>query len=130
MVRGSAGIVTDRGFRDADWIATLGIPAFHQRPSAPTNLTLNQAIDINVPIGCGDVAVFPSDVIIGGNDGVMVIPAEMADETAEGAIRMTLFEDFVTEKVLAGQSIIGLYPATNKQTLIDFENWKNEKGVG
>ncbi|OJU43756.1 MAG: ribonuclease activity regulator RraA, partial [Alphaproteobacteria bacterium 65-37] len=54
MKRGVAGVVTDGGFRDAAEIAKLGYPAYHQRPSAPTNLTLHQAIDINVPIGCGD----------------------------------------------------------------------------
>lgn len=129
MVRGAAGVVTDGGFRDADLIAALDIPSYHQRPSAPTNLTLHQALDINVPIGCGDVAVFPGDVIIGDNDGVMVIPAEIADEVADEATQMTVFEDFVTEKVLEGQPIIGLYPATNEQTLVDFAAWKKAKGL-
>ncbi len=50
MVRGCAGLVTDGGFRDADEIARLEMPSYHARPSAPTNLTLHQAIDINVPI--------------------------------------------------------------------------------
>ncbi len=59
MVRGCAGVVTDGGFRDSAEIAALDIAAFHSRPSAPTNLTLHQAIDINVPIGCGDAPVFP-----------------------------------------------------------------------
>lgn len=54
MVRGVAGIVTDGGFRDTPEIAGLAIPAYHSRPAAPTNLTLHQAIDIDVPIGCGD----------------------------------------------------------------------------
>ncbi len=130
MVRGVAGVVTDGGFRDADLIAELDMPSYHQRPTAPTNLTLNQALDINVPIGCGDVAVFPGDVIVGDNDGVMVIPADIADEVAEEGTQMTLFEDFVTEKVLEGQTIIGLYPATKAQTLLDFEAWKKAKGLG
>lgn len=60
MKRGVAGVVTDGGFRDAAEIGKLGFPAYHQRPSAPTNLPLHQAIDINVPIGCGDAPVFPS----------------------------------------------------------------------
>jgi len=128
MVRGAAGMVTDGGFRDAELIADLDMPSFHQRPTAPTNLTLNQAMDINVPIGCGDVAVFPGDVIVGDNDGVMVIPADLADVVAEEGTKMEIFEDFVTEKVMEGQTIIGLYPATNEQTLVDFEAWKKEKG--
>ncbi len=49
--RGVAGVVTDGGFRDSAEIAKLGFPAYHQRPSAPTNLTLHQAIEINGPIG-------------------------------------------------------------------------------
>jgi len=64
------GIVTDGGFRDSADIAKLAIPAFHNRPSAPTNLTLHQAIDINVPIGCGDAPIFPGDVVVGDGDGV------------------------------------------------------------
>src|SRR5919112_5708946 len=62
QARGAAGVVTDGGFRDSAEIAGLGIPAFHQRPSAPTNLTLHQAIVLNEPIACGDAPVFPGDV--------------------------------------------------------------------
>ncbi len=124
MKRGCAGLVTDGGFRDAALIAELEIPAFHSAPSAPTNLTLHQAIDINVPIGCGDVAVFPGDVILGDDDGVMVIPAHLADELADEAIGMTLYEDFVTERVMGGQTIVGLYPLTSDECKRDFEDWK------
>ena len=128
MKRGVAGVVTDGGFRDSAEIARLGFPAYHQRPGAPTNLTLRQAIDINVPIGCGDAPVFPGDVIVGDNDGVIVIPATIADEIAEEAFEMTAFEDFVTEQVESGQGIYGLYPPTQEQTLIDFAAWRKMKG--
>ena len=128
MVRGVAGVVTDGGFRDSPDIAKLAIPAYHNRPSAPTNLTLHQALDINVPIGCGDVAVFPGDVVVGDAEGVVVIPAALADEVAEEAVEMTAFEDFVTEEVLKGRTILGLYPATEEQTRIDFAAWRQAKG--
>lgn len=128
MKRGVAGVVTDGGFRDSAEIARLGFPAYHHRPSAPTNLTLHQAIDINVPIGCGDAPVFPGDVILGDSDGVVVIPAHLADEIAEEAYEMTAFEDFVTEQVNNGMAIYGLYPATNEQTLVDFAAWRKIKG--
>lgn len=128
MKRGVAGVVTDGGFRDSAEIARLGFPAYHHRPSAPTNLTLHQAIDVNVPIGCGDAPVFPGDVILGDNDGVIVIPANIADEIAEEAYEMTAFEDFVTEQVTGGMGIYGLYPATNEQTMVDFAAWRKIKG--
>jgi regulator of RNase E activity RraA len=128
MVRGAAGVVTDGGFRDAPEIAKLDIPAYHNRPSAPTNLTLHQALDINVPIGCGDVAVFPGDVIVGDAEGVVVIPANIAGEIADEAVEMTAFEDFVTEEVLKGRSILGLYPPTDEQARADFAAWRKAKG--
>ena len=128
MVRGVAGIVTDGGFRDSPEIAQLPFPAYHQRPSAPTNLTVHQALDINVPIGCGDVAVWPRDVVVGDGEGVVVIPAAIADEIAAEALEMTAFEDFVTERVRAGQSILGLYPPTDERNREAFAAWRQANG--
>ena len=130
MKRGVAGVVTDGGFRDSPEIARLAIPAYHQRPSAPTNLTLHQALDIDVPVACGDVAVWPGDVMVGDAEGVVVIPAAIADEIAAEAVEMTAFEDFVTEKVMEGRSILGLYPATDEQTKVDFAAWRTERRPG
>jgi regulator of RNase E activity RraA len=128
MKRGVAGIVTDGGFRDSPEIARLPFPTYHHRPSAPTNLTLHQALDINVPIGCGDVAVWPGDVVVGDAEGVVVIPAHLADDVAADAVDMTAFEDFVTERVQAGQSILGLYPLTDEANRVAFEAWRREHG--
>lgn len=128
QVRGCAGVVTDGGFRDAMRIAELDMPSYHKRPASPTNLTLHEAIDINVPIGCGDVPVFPGDIVVGDDDSVIVIPAEIAEEIAEEATNMTLFEQFVVEQVRAGATIIGLYPATRQESLDKFEAWKKDKG--
>ncbi|KQY12788.1 ribonuclease activity regulator RraA [Rhizobium sp. Root482] len=128
MVRGVAGVVTDGGFRDSPEIAELDIAAYHSRPSAPTNLTLHQALDINKPIGCGDVAVWPGDVVVGDREGVIIVPSEIAEEIADEAVEMTAFEDFVTEEVLKGRSIIGLYPPTREQTKADFAAWRETRG--
>ena len=127
-VRGVAGVVTDGGFRDSPEIARMTIPAYHHRPSAPTNITLHQALDINVPIGCGDAPVFPGDVIVGDAEGVVVIPAHIADEIAAEAVEMTAFEDFVSEKVQEGRSILGLYPPTDEQSRVDFAAWRAQRG--
>ena len=128
MVRGCAGIVTDGGFRDSPEIGGLDIHAYHNRPSAPTNISLHQAIDINVPIGCGDVAVWPGDVLVGDDEGVIVIPAHLADEIAREAAEMTVFEDFVTEEVRKGRSVLGLYPPTQEQSVKDYAAWRARTG--
>ncbi len=128
MVRGVAGVVTDGGFRDSPEIARLAMPAYHQRPSAPTNLSLHQALDINVPIGCGDAPVWPGDIVVGDGEGVVVVPAGIADEVAAEALEMTVFEDFVAEQVAAGRSILGLYPPTDEAARTDFAAWRRAQG--
>ncbi|MCA0997131.1 ribonuclease activity regulator RraA [Alloyangia pacifica] len=129
MMRGGAGVVTDGGFRDAAVIAELDIPAYHTRPSSPTNLTNNEAIAINEPIGCGDAPVFPGDIIVGDADCVIVIPAHMAEEVAAEAKEMTAYEDFVVEQVKAGEPIIGLYPRVNEEKFGPlFEAWREKNG--
>ena len=128
MVRGVAGVVTDGGFRDSPEIARLAMPAYHQRPSAPTNLSLHQALDINVPIGCGDAPVWPGDIVVGDGEGVVVVPAGIADEVAAEALEMTVFEDFVGEQVAAGRSILGLYPPTDEAARTDYAAWRQAQG--
>ncbi len=127
MVRNAEGIVTDGGFRDSAEIADLNFSSYHNRPTAPTNLTLHQAIAINDPIGCGDVAVFPGDIILGDDDGVMVIPAHLADEVADECIQMTMYEEFVIEQVQGGRAVIGLYPMVDESIKAEFEKWKSER---
>lgn len=128
MVRGGAGIVTDGGFRDAVTIGGLEIPAYHTQPSSPTNLTLHEAIEMNVPIGCGDAPIFLGDVIVGDDDCVIVIPADIADEVAAEAVEMTAYEDFVVERVKAGETIIGLYPCTKDEHQVAFTKWRKANG--
>lgn len=128
QARGVAGVVSDGGFRDAPDIARLTIPAYHARPSAPTNLTLHHAIDINVPIGCGDAPVFPGDIVVGDGEAVVVLPLHLAAVIAEEAFEMTVFEDFVQQEVEKGRSIIGLYPATDSQVQTAFAAWRAANG--
>jgi regulator of RNase E activity RraA len=123
MLRGCAGVVTDGGFRDSHEIKDINIPSYHNRPSSPTNLTLHQAIDINVPIGCGDAAVWPGDLIVGDKEGVVVIPSNIIEEISSEVKTMTVFEDYVIKKVQNGSSIKGLYPLSNKEKQDEYNNW-------
>jgi len=124
--RGAAGIVTDGGFRDSPEIAKLPFPAYHRRPSAPTNLVRHHACDLNLPIGCGDVPVYPGDIVVGDGEGVVVIPREIADQVAEEAAEQTLFEEFVQERVMAGETIFGLYPP-GAEAREAFRKWRGTR---
>lgn len=125
--RGAAGIVTDGGFRDTPDIAAMPFPAYHAGPSAPTNLVKHHAVDLDVPIGCGGVAVYPGDVLVGDGEGVAVIPRGIADEVADEAAEQTLFEDFVQDGVNAGRTIFGLYPPS-PETRAEFAAWRKNRG--
>ena len=126
MVRGCAGVITDGGLRDSQTIEKLPWPAYCGARSAPLNLVRHHAVESQVPIGCGGVPVYPGDVMVGDQEGVVVIPANIAEEVAKEGEAQTMFEDWVEAKVKEGRSIFGLYPP-NAQTKAEFEAWKNKK---
>jgi regulator of RNase E activity RraA len=126
QVRGAAGVVTDGGLRDSPVIEKLPWPAYCGARSAPLNLVRHHAVEAQVPIGCGGVAVYPGDVLVGDAEGVVVIPAKMVDEVAKEAEAQTEFEDWVEARVKEGRSIFGLYPP-NAETKAEFEAWKNKR---
>jgi regulator of RNase E activity RraA len=127
--RGCAGIVTDGGLRDTDGIGKTGLVAYHRRPSSPPSGIVHQPIDLNLPIACGGVAVYPGDVIVGDCDGVVVLPPDIADAVAEEALATTLYDEFAEEEVARGRSLIGLFPAAGDDAKRDFEAWKKARGI-
>src|SRR3954467_11541181 len=124
MVRGAAGIVTDGGLRDTPTIEQLHFPVYCAARSAPLNLVRHHAVDSQVPIGCGGVSVYPGDIVVGDAEGVVIIPAAVANEVAQEAQAQTEFEDWVEVKVKEGRGIFGLYPP-NAETKAEFEAWKS-----
>jgi regulator of RNase E activity RraA len=126
MVRGVAGVVTDGGLRDSPTIEKLAWPAYCGARSAPLNLVRHHALESQVPIGCGGVAVYPGDVVVGDAEGVVVIPASMAEEVAKEAEAQTEFEDWVEARVKEGRSIFGLYPP-DAETKAEFEAYRKRK---
>ncbi len=125
-LRGAAGVVTDGAFRDSPEIAASGLPAYARAAHAATNKTIHHPTDIQLPIACGGVAVFPGDVIVGDDEGVVVIPRHLAAEVAEEAVAQERREEFIMEKVRAGASIIGVYPPDAK-TLAEYEAWRKQR---
>jgi regulator of RNase E activity RraA len=125
-IRGAAGIVTDGAYRDSPVITKLGIPAYAKSMNARTNKSVHSPVDLQLPIGCGGVAVYPGDIIVGDSEGVIVVPREIATQVAGESAGMELKEDFITEKILGGASIVGTYPP-DENTLAEFEEWKKNR---
>ncbi len=110
QARGCEGFVSDAGIRDSDYAASLDLGIYVASRSAPTNLTRQHAIELNVPIGCGGVAVYPGDVMLGDGDGVMVIPLEYLDDILPEALRMEHYESFAQSHILNGAKVTDFYP--------------------
>jgi regulator of RNase E activity RraA len=125
-LRGAAGLVTDGAFRDSAGIAASGLPAYCRGAHAATNVTLHHPVDVQRPIACGGVAVFPGDAIVGDGDGVIVIPRHLAEEAAARVVEQEQREQFILSKIQEGASIAGVYPP-NEATLAEFERWREQK---
>jgi regulator of RNase E activity RraA len=127
MQRGAAGIVTDGAFRDTPSIRTLALPTYAGGQSPYVSTKIHHPQDINVPIGCGGVAVVPGDLIVGDGEGVVAIPRAIAEEVIQAAYEQDQREEFILDKILHGSSILGVYPP-DEHTLAEYEVWKRTSG--
>jgi regulator of RNase E activity RraA len=125
-MRGAAGIVSDGAFRDSPEIATSGFPAYAKAAHGAANKTIHHPTDFQLPIACGGVAVYPGDVLVGDDEGVVVIPRHLADEAAREAAAQERREEFIMQKIRAGASIVGVYPP-NEATLAEYAEWEKRR---
>ncbi len=105
-------------------LAVLAPLIFAGGGAAPAAMAVHHAIDLQRPIACGGVAVFPGDVLVGDEDGVVVVPAALAPEIARDAVEQEELERFIEGKVAAGGSILGLYPP-DEAALEAYRRWRD-----
>ncbi|KVK54237.1 hypothetical protein L901_17870 [Agrobacterium sp. D14] len=122
-MRGAAAIVTDGSFRDGQELAQLDFPAYGQMVVASTRLSYHRVADLQVPIACADVAVYPGDIIVGDGDGITVIPRHLAAEMADLCEKRDELEKYLSYRVGSGEALYGVYPPTD-ETRADFAAWK------
>ena len=124
--RGAAGLVTDGALRDSHRIAELPLPVYARGAHATVSSVVHHPVDVNVPIGCAGVAVFPGDVVVGDAEGVVVVPAAVAEEVAQRAYERDRLEDYLQARVDAGASIRGVYPP-DADALAEYRRWLAER---
>src|SRR4051812_7390598 len=107
QVRGAGGLVTDGTLRDTPEISRLALPVYAQGPSPLTNLAQHHATDINVPIGCAEVAIYPGDIMVGDEEGVVCIPRRLADEIAKAACEQDKLEAWIQSEIAGGKPLRG-----------------------
>jgi 5-oxopent-3-ene-1,2,5-tricarboxylate decarboxylase/2-hydroxyhepta-2,4-diene-1,7-dioate isomerase len=127
VARGGAGIVTDGGVRDSPGVAALDVPTYYRGANAASLWLCHQPLDVDVPVTCAGVLVMPGDVIVGDAEGVVVVPAAMAEQVARDAFGQEDREAFALERVQAGDSIRGVYPLSEERRA-EYERWGSQLG--
>jgi regulator of RNase E activity RraA len=122
--RGVAAVVTDGGLRDGNVLATLPFPTYARTVTITTRAAAHHVADLQVPIGCAGVAVYPGDVLLGDRDGVLVIPRALAAEIAEQGLEQEQLEAFVNQKIHAGEPLWGNYPPGD-EVKAEYKKWRD-----
>ncbi len=108
--RNVAGIVTDGAVRDKAGLIASGMPIWTPGITAPPPAARLMLLDVQLPIACGGVAVFPGDVIVADADGVIVIPAGMAEDAAREGAEQERLDEWQLEQVKRGVALPDLAP--------------------
>jgi regulator of RNase E activity RraA len=120
--RGARAVITDGAFRDGREIAGMDFPAWCRGVTATTRLSYHHVADLNVPIACAGVAVYPGDVMHGDGDNITVIPAHLAQELAAVCEAQDDLEAYLARRLQRGEALWGLYPP-NEATRAQHREW-------
>ncbi len=121
-IRGVAGVVSDGGVRDCAEALAVGLALYASGPAAPASVAGHAAADIESPVACGGVAVFPGDIIAGDGDGVVVIPKALAAEVGRDGVEQERYERFAKLKIQEGRKVPGVYPP-DEETKAEYAKW-------
>ena len=120
--RGVAALVTDGVVRDIAGVLGTGLPVWCRGTAAPPSVAGLTFVGWQEPIGCGGVAVFPNDVLVVDQDGAVVIPAALLDDTVAASVEQERQEEWIMGEVAAGAALPGLYPP-NDANKARYEAW-------
>lgn len=119
--RGAAGVITDGGVRDSAQVQEI-LPVFAGARHPAVLGRKHVPWDADVVVACGNATVVPGDVIVGDDDGVVVIPKAIVAEIAQAAAAKEREDAWVAEQVKRGGSLDGLFPPTG-QRKEEFHAW-------
>lgn len=106
--KGLSGAVFDCTIRDSADIAALGFQVF-ARGFHPEATAKSDPGETDIPIMVGGVLVNPGDIIVGDDDGVVVIPSDLAAEVLEQVAKVAEREEKIRNRILAGESIYEIF---------------------
>jgi regulator of RNase E activity RraA/2-keto-4-pentenoate hydratase/2-oxohepta-3-ene-1,7-dioic acid hydratase in catechol pathway len=122
QVRGAAGIVTDGAIRDSAALAALDIPVYHTAVHPAVLGRRHVPWETDVTVACAGVTIQPGDILVGDADGVVVLPPAIAAAVLADAREQERQEQFIAERVAAGEPIEGLFPLPEARRP-EYEAW-------
>ena len=122
QARGIAAAVTDGGMRDIPELREIDFPLFVNGIAAPPSFTQLMVVDSQCPVSCGGVAIFPGDMIVGDGDGVVVVPAHLAEQVAQAGLAQDNIEAYIQQRLARGEPLPGLYPPSDSVRQ-EYEQW-------
>lgn len=105
-IRGAVGIVVDGAVRDAPGLQSYGMPTFASAITGTGPYKFGPGA-FGVPIALGGVPVNPGDVVVGDEDGVVVIPSEHAEQAWEAGAAKQAHEDAARTELEAAMDLAG-----------------------
>ena len=98
--RGATGLITDASVRDLDKVQDdYGLAVFGAGRSAITGLEGSPFHEANVPISCDGVLVLPGDLMVADDDGVVVVPQQLAEQVIDWIEEHDRVEEYIAELV-------------------------------
>ncbi len=120
MLRGIKAVVIDGTTRDIRECKEMGFPVFCLGV-VPAGSQKNWGGNINVAIHCGGVQVSPGDIIVGDDDGVVVVPASMARDVLDRAKERVKIEEGWIKGLEAGKTTLEVIGLDKKLSELGFE---------
>ena len=127
--RGSVGLVTDGALRDIPYLRNSDFPIFISAPHGYGHTAEHWAMDVQLPVACGNVAVFPGDLVVGDDDGVVVVPQAIADEVINESIAMEEEEAFTRELLEKGYSVNEVHGHLPPEIQAEYDKWRKARGL-
>ena len=126
---GAAGLVTDGAFRDIPYLRTQDFPCFVGAAHGYGHSAEHWAMDTQLPIACGNVTVYPGDLLVGDDDGVVMCPQALAEEIIRLSVAWEEEEEFTRELIQAGASINEVHGKLPPEIQARYQEWRRARGL-